>query len=115
MRPIRQCMVLGLSCSLLALTAAQASALPFAKIHDGGKTVLVQDQPKQDQSKSQTFTGTVVRNGEQFMLRDSTGSTFKLDDSERAQKYEGKAVRVTGTLDADAKLIHVEQIESASA
>jgi uncharacterized protein YdeI (BOF family) len=74
-----------------------------------------QDQMKQDPAESQTFTGTIVRNGEQFSLRDSSGEVYKLDDNSKAQAFEGKQVKVTGRLDTDAKLIHIDTIESASA
>jgi uncharacterized protein YdeI (BOF family) len=74
-----------------------------------------QDEMKQDPAESQTFTGTIVRNGEQFSLRDSSGEMYKLDDNAKAEAFEGKQVKVTGRLDTDAKLIHIDTIESASA
>jgi Protein of unknown function (DUF5818) len=74
-----------------------------------------QTQPDQSQAKSGTFTGTVVKDGSDFMLRDSSGAIFKLDDAERAKPFEGKAVKVTGQLDEQAKVIHVESIEGAEA
>jgi uncharacterized protein YdeI (BOF family) len=75
-----------------------------------------QPQPGQAQAPaSSTFTGTVVKNGEQYMLRDSSGQIFGLDDSSKAQPFEGKAVKVTGELDQQAKVIHVENIEAAEA
>lgn len=74
-----------------------------------------QDQPKQDQASSTTFTGTIVKNGEQYLLKDSSGTIYKLDDSSRASTFEGKSVKVTGKLDTDAKLIHVESIEAITA
>jgi hypothetical protein len=40
---------------------------------------------------------------------------YKLDDGERAKPFEGNAVKVTGRLDEEAKLIHVENIEEAAA
>ena len=73
------------------------------------------DQPGKDQASSATFTGTIVKDGEQFLLKDSSGSVYKLDDSSRASTFEGKSVKVTGKLDTDAKLIHVEAIEALSA
>jgi uncharacterized protein YdeI (BOF family) len=73
-----------------------------------------QPQPNQTQS-SATFTGTVVKNGEQYMLRDSTGQIYGLDDSDKAKQFEGKTVKVTGQLDAQAKVIHVQDIQSAEA
>ncbi len=74
-----------------------------------------QQQPDQSQAKSATFTGTVVKDGSDYMLRDSSGSIFKLDDAERAKPFEGKTVKVTGELDEQAKVIHVESIEGAEA
>ena len=72
-----------------------------------------QQQPGEGQAKSATFTGTVVRNGELYMLRDSSGQVFGLDDSEKAKPFEGKTVKVTGQLDEQEKVIHVENIEAA--
>ncbi len=72
-----------------------------------------QTQPDQGQSKSTTFTGTIVKDGSQYVLRDSSGATYKLDDAQRAQPFEGKSVKVTGQLDEQAKTIHVENIEGA--
>jgi uncharacterized protein YdeI (BOF family) len=70
--------------------------------------------PNPDASKSTTFTGTVVKDGEQYVLRDSSGSVYKLDDSQRAQTFEGKTVKVTGRLDSQSKMIHVDSIQALS-
>lgn len=75
-----------------------------------------QDQPQQNQAQSSTFTGTIVKDGELFVLKAPSGDIYKLDDSSKAQPFEGKPVKVTGKLvDSDAKLIHVENIEALSA
>ena len=68
--------------------------------------------PNQDATKTTTFTGTVVKDGENYVLRDSSGGIYKLDDSTRAQTFEGKTVKVTGKLDADSKMIHVDSIQA---
>ena len=72
-----------------------------------------QGQTQQSQAQAATFTGTVRRNGEQFFLQESSGQVYRLDDPQHAQTYEGKAVKVTGKLDAEARMIHVERIEEA--
>jgi hypothetical protein len=72
-------------------------------------------QPDQNQAQTGTFTGTVVKDGSDYMLRDSSGAIFKLDDAKRAKPFEGKTVKVTGELDEQAKVIHVESIEGAEA
>ena len=71
--------------------------------------------PNPDASKTTTFTGTVVKDGEQYVLRDSSGSVYKLDDSSRAQAFEGKTVKVSGRLDSNSKMIHVDSIEALAA
>jgi uncharacterized protein YdeI (BOF family) len=70
-----------------------------------------QTTPKQDSAKTSTFTGTIMKDGEQWVLRDSSGSVYQLDDSSHAQAFEGKTVKVTGRLDANSKMIHVETIQ----
>ncbi len=47
------------------------------------------------------------------MLHDSSGITYGLDDAERVSQFEGKVVKVTGQLDEQARVIHVQDIESA--
>lgn len=44
-----------------------------------------------------------------------SGEVYKLDDTQRAKPFEGKAVKVTGQLDTEAKLIHVDYIEGVQA
>lgn len=65
-------------------------------------------------SRVQTFTGTVAKSGDLYILRDdSTNTSFRLDDQESARKYDGKRVKVIGTLDLSTRTIHVEAIEVA--
>lgn len=113
MHTTKRCMFIGLSLCMLLLTGVRSGALPLHS--DGVAVAQAQDQPKQEPAKSVVFTGTIIKDGELFVLRDSTGGVFKLDNSEQAQQFEGKAVKVTGKLDTEAKLIHVESIEAATA
>jgi uncharacterized protein YdeI (BOF family) len=76
------------------------------------QTAPDQTTPNQDQAKTTTFTGVIVKNGEQYVLRDSSGNVYKLDDSSRAQAFEGKTVKVMGRLDPDSKMIHVDSIQA---
>jgi Protein of unknown function (DUF5818) len=70
----------------------------------------------QDQSDSatQTFTGTVVKIGDKYVLRTTDNMTYQLDDQDKAKEFEGKQVKVTGGLEARDKLIHIQNIEAAS-
>lgn len=102
-----------LALSAMALLFALAWGNPF--ISDGTAfaqgRAQAQQRPDQGQARSGTFTGTVVKDGSDYMLRDSSGEIFKLDDAERAKPFEGKTVKVTGQLDEQAKMIHVESIQ----
>ncbi|MGB7264840.1 MAG: DUF5818 domain-containing protein [Terracidiphilus sp.] len=132
MRSIRHDLLYGSALSALALAFALAWGGPFfgapsaqAQEQAQPQQQEPQQQPDQaqpqqqapqqqpDQSQATTFTGTVVKSGGQYALRDSSGAVYKLDDSERAKPFEGKAVKVTGQLDQQAMVIHVESIESA--
>ena len=115
MQSIKRDLFFGVALSALVFACALAWGSPFIVTSSGSTPAQAQDKPQQDQSKSATFTGTVVKDGELFVLRDSYGQVYKLDDAERAKPFEGKAVKVTGQLDTEAKLIHVESIEGAEA
>jgi outer membrane biosynthesis protein TonB len=57
----------------------------------------------------QSFTGTIVKSGDKYMFQDAdTGNTYDIDHQDEVQKFEGKKVKVHGTLDASAKMIHVQ-------
>jgi hypothetical protein len=66
----------------------------------------------QAQAEAKTFTGTILKSGESFVLSDSTTkSRYMLDDQNKASRFEGKHVKVTGTTDVASNLIHVETIQ----
>src|ERR1700720_3352859 len=66
----------------------------------------------QTQPEAETFMGTVLKDGENYVLSDpATKSRYTLDDAKKAKPYEGKSVKVTGTLDKAGNLIHVETIQ----
>ncbi|MFZ0339846.1 MAG: DUF5818 domain-containing protein [Terracidiphilus sp.] len=98
---------------VLAFTVAWGKPFVVAGSAHAQEQAQPQQQPDQSQTKSATFTGMIVKNGDQYVLRDSSGQIFGLDDSEKAKPFEGKTVKVTGQLDEQAKVIHVEDIEAA--
>ena len=80
------------------------------------RTAVIQDQAKDPAPAAKTFTGTISKDGEQFILKDdATKTSYQLDDQETAGKFAGKKVRVTGTLDATNNTIRVQTIEEATA
>jgi hypothetical protein len=65
--------------------------------------------PNAQATDTQTFTGTIVKTGDKYMLQDdASGKAYDLDHQSELQKYEGKKVKVHGTLDASGKTIHVQ-------
>jgi hypothetical protein len=66
----------------------------------------------QARPEAETFFGTILKNGENFVLSDpATKSRYTLDNPKKASPYEGMTVKVTGTIEVASNLIHVETIE----
>lgn len=67
------------------------------------------DAQAQSSTAVQTFTGTVIKSGDKYVLQDAaSGTTYDLDHQDELAKFEGKKVRVHGTIDASGKMIHVQ-------
>jgi Protein of unknown function (DUF5818) len=65
--------------------------------------------------RTQTFTGTIRKTGGDFVLSDSANKiSYTLDDAEKASRFEGKKVKVTGTVDMASNMIHVETIQEVA-
>lgn len=114
-----------LTFTLLLGAAARALQPQPSLTEQNGMSILQEPSPKPtpdpqqpdpsrrdpDGDKSSVFTGTIVKNGSDFVLRDQTGKVFRLDAPSKAEPFEGKPVKVTGKLEETARLIHVESIE----
>jgi len=65
-------------------------------------------QPSATATDSQTFSGTIVKAGDKYVLQDAaSGKSYDIDHQDQVKQYEGKKVRVHGTLDASGK-IHLQ-------
>jgi len=96
----------------LGLVAAQS--LPSATTHDAGTLTMTAASQQEQQQPSQTFTGKIAQAEGKYVLHDnSTNATFQLDDQSKAKAFDGKSVKVTGTLDASSNTIHVVDIQEA--
>jgi Protein of unknown function (DUF5818) len=63
------------------------------------------------QRPSQTlYTGTVISLNGKYVLK-TDRMTYELDDQERAKQYEGREVKVTGTVDQMTSVLHISDIE----
>jgi len=66
----------------------------------------------QGQPSAQTFTGTIVKDGAKYVLK-ANGTAYRVDDQDKAKSYEGKQVKITGSLDKN-NLLHISEIELLS-
>jgi hypothetical protein len=99
----------------LAITMAIFVALtPLASLR-----AVQQEQKPEDPGVAKqapvekSFNGTIEKAGEKLVLKAAKAS-YDLDDQEKAQSFEGKQVKVTGTLDAATHTIHVTKIEPST-
>jgi hypothetical protein len=70
-------------------------------------------QPKQGPA-AQTLSGTVIKLGNKYVLKTTDKQTYELDDQDRAREYEGKQVKIVGSLDRTTNMIHITSIELIS-
>ena len=75
---------------------------------DQAQTPNSKDDAPAAGADSQTFSGTVVKSGDKYMLKDDSGKTYDIDHQSDVAKFEGKRVRVQGTLDASGTKIRVK-------
>ena len=59
-------------------------------------------------SGTETFSGTVTKQGDKYVLKDDSGKTYDIDHQDEVKKFEGKRVRVQGTLDPATNKIMVK-------
>jgi lipopolysaccharide export system protein LptA len=98
--------------SMVALDAQTASQAPARDSQQPSASQQQNDPQTQD---AKAFSGTIVKEKGMLVLKDGTANvSYQLDNQEKAKAFEGKQVKVTGKLDMDTNLIHVENIEVAS-
>jgi len=66
------------------------------------------------QSSAQTITGTIVKEDGRYVLKASDNKTYQIDDQEKAKQFEGKQVKIVGSLDMSTSTIRIQSIEPAS-
>jgi hypothetical protein len=95
-------------------------ALGLSTLTPAVRTQAQSQQPNspqaQDQQKSGTFVGEVVKakNGQYALLVDKEqGKGYYLDNEAKAKQFEGQNVKVIGVLDASTSTIHVSEIVPA--
>jgi len=71
-------------------------------------------QKESQESTAQSVTGSVVKVAGKYMLQTEDNIAYQLDDQDKAKQYEGKRVKVTGSLDRTTGILHVSSIELLS-
>src|SRR5215471_18154869 len=57
---------------------------------------------------TQTFSVTVAKQGDKYVLKDDSGHVYDIDHQDEVKKFDGKRVRVQGTLDPSGNKILVK-------
>jgi Protein of unknown function (DUF5818) len=118
MKSLRHPYVLALSACMLTLVGAPAWGSPVMGFGSPMPIIQAPQSQSPDQAqpadKAQTFTGTVVQQGDSFALEASSGATYKLSGASDAKSFVGKSVTVIGTLDASSNTIAVQSIHGSS-
>jgi hypothetical protein len=70
--------------------------------------------PQSQQSPTQSFTGRIVKDGAEYVLKSASNTTYHLDEQQDAKSYENQNVRIIGNLDPGTNNIHVVKIELLS-
>jgi uncharacterized protein YdeI (BOF family) len=102
-------------CVVIAGLALSLTLIPAVGNASPPPLTSFQQSYPQHKETTKTFTGTVTKQGDLYILSDNADKTnYQLDDAKKASKYEGKTVKVTGTLDAENLTIHVQTITEVS-
>jgi len=83
---------------------APANSMPSATAPNAG----VSASGAATASDSQSFSGTVEKSGDKYVLKDDSGKTYDIDHQTDVSKFEGKRVRIQGKLDASSNKIMVK-------
>lgn len=87
----------------------QPTPAPSQTPDEANKPAPQAQTPSAQPSGTQSFSGTIVKVGDKYVLQEeATGKTYDIDHQDEVQKFEGKRVKVNGTLDASGKTIHVQ-------
>ena len=106
---------------MLVALGVIAWAVPVANVHAVSHSAVLtaqQDEPAEpaaQETEVQTFTGQIMNHDGKYTLHGEDDKTYQLDDQEKAKGFDGKNVKVTGTLDEESMTIHVKEIEEVEA
>ena len=79
-----------------------------------GKQPADPQTPSQQTPVTQSFTGKIVKDGDKYVLKVASNTSYELQDQGDVKQYENQNVRVTGKLDSVTNTILVAKIELLS-
>lgn len=102
----------------LSVIAWTVPAAPLPAANHSTVVSALQDEPAEpaaQEAEARSFMGQIANEDGTFTLRGNDGKTYQLDNQEKAKSFDGKKVKVTGSLDEENMTIHVSEIEEAEA
>jgi Protein of unknown function (DUF5818) len=87
---------------------------PVAEPRQRAEPQPAPQQNPQQSPASQTMTGTILKDGDRYVLKVAGSNTYVLDDQDRVKQYEGKRVKVAATPETDGHSLHIISIELIS-
>jgi rare lipoprotein A len=90
---------------------AVLSIVPASQLVGVEQSSRQQQAAEGNNQQKQTFEGKITRSDEGLTLQDNAkGVNYKLDDQQLVVFFEGKEVKVTGTLDSKTDAIYISDI-----
>ena len=72
-------------------------------------------EPAMQETEVQTFTGQIKNHDGKYALHGDDGKMYQLDNQDVAKDFDGKNVKVHGTLDEESMTIRINKIEEVEA
>jgi hypothetical protein len=109
--------VLSAIAPLMLAQDVQSQPIPVLPSNILGPQLIVWSQlqkPQPLQPAARMFTGTIVKDRGKYVLKVASGSAYQLDDQQKAGQYDGRDVKLVGTLDENQHNVNVVSIELIS-
>jgi len=109
--------VLSAIASLMLAQDLQSHPSPVLPSNILGPQLIVWSQlqkPQPLQPAARMFTGTIVKDRGKYVLKVANGSAYQLDDQQEAGQYDGREVKLVGTMDENQHNVNVVSIELIS-
>jgi short subunit dehydrogenase-like uncharacterized protein len=102
----------SLGIAIVAMTVPMFGQTPSKQVpSDSQQQAQSQTSSTASQSSMQTFQGTISESQGTYVLKESSGVTYQLDNQKKAKDFSGQSVKVKGTLETSSNTIHVASIK----